>query len=323
MNVSLQLHCKAQSNKVKASIIVCTKNRPMYLAICLQAIKSAQPKNGEIIVVDSSCDSFREENRAICQYLKAKYYYENRPKLAVARNRGIDLSKGDIVIFVDDDFIINKRSIKNLIRNYSDSRVVCCTGRILANNVFNQVECLKGTHIYDRGNERRVFSINDIKIPKIFNARSIAKKYWLNEKAPVPWSVGSGFCSFKKNIFKIVGYFDESLGTDTRSAGEDVDMFYRILKKGYYIIYEPSAIAYHNISLDVDWTLTKAYIYAKEKPYFFKKYYYDSYMIACFFGYLALLNYRLLRSFLSKNSAIKKIIKAEYMGFLSTLGKIL
>ena len=51
--------------------------------------------------------------------------------------------------------------------------------------------------------------------------------------------------SFRKAIFKEIGYFDENFGMGTPYPTEDIDMFYRILKKGYEIFYNPYAIVYH------------------------------------------------------------------------------
>jgi len=48
-----------------------------------------------------------------------------------------------------------------------------------------------------------------------------------------PFSMGTGNnMSFRKAIFKEIGYFDENFGMGTPYPTEDIDMFYRILKKG-------------------------------------------------------------------------------------------
>ena len=61
-----------------------------------------------------------------------------------------------------------------------------------------------------------------------------------------PFSMGTGNnMSFRKAIFKEIGYFDENFGMGTPYPTEDIDMFYRILKKGYEIFYNPYAIVYH------------------------------------------------------------------------------
>jgi len=52
---------------------------------------------------------------------------------------------------------------------------------------------------------------------------------------------------FRRDIFDKVGLFDESLGVGTKGlAGEDLDIFFRILKRGYKIKYNPKAIIYHD-----------------------------------------------------------------------------
>jgi hypothetical protein len=47
-------------------------------------------------------------------------------------------------------------------------------------------------------------------------------------------------------VLELVGPFNEALGPGTPSrAGEDYDLFARILKAGYRIVYDPAALSWH------------------------------------------------------------------------------
>jgi GT2 family glycosyltransferase len=52
--------------------------------------------------------------------------------------------------------------------------------------------------------------------------------------------------AFRTDVFRAVGLFDLNLGVGTKGLrAEDVDMFYRIYKKGSCIIYNPNAVILH------------------------------------------------------------------------------
>ena len=80
-------------------------------------------------MIDSSDEPIQKKNEELAPKLGVKYHYEERRRLAVARNTGIRISSGDIVVFADDDFIVDKDWISKLIKNFEDPEVVCCTGR--------------------------------------------------------------------------------------------------------------------------------------------------------------------------------------------------
>jgi GT2 family glycosyltransferase len=63
----------------------------------------------------------------------------------------------------------------------------------------------------------------------------------------LPWSVGSGGnAAARCEWLQRVGAFDERLGAGSpgRSA-EDMDLFYRLLREGATVRYDPGAVVYH------------------------------------------------------------------------------
>ena len=52
--------------------------------------------------------------------------------------------------------------------------------------------------------------------------------------------------AFRRRLFDHIGYFDPALdmGTATKGGG-DMEMFFRVLKKGYTLVYEPGAVVRH------------------------------------------------------------------------------
>jgi glycosyltransferase involved in cell wall biosynthesis len=92
------------------SIIIPTRNRPHFLAQCLAAI-SCQIRNDpaiEIQVVDDGSDpKFMSANKELCTTHGANYHrLDKNHGMAVARNMGIAHSKGEWLVFIDDDFCV-------------------------------------------------------------------------------------------------------------------------------------------------------------------------------------------------------------------------
>lgn len=90
------------------SIIVPVYNVEKYLSKCLESIINQTYKNLEIILVDDGstdksgiiCDKYIEKDNRI------RIIHKNNGGLSDARNKGLDMAKGEYVGFVDsDDFI--------------------------------------------------------------------------------------------------------------------------------------------------------------------------------------------------------------------------
>lgn len=306
---------------MRCSIIVCTKDRPHHLKECLESIfssYSAYPYD-ELIIVDSSTD---EETKIINQQnalkFKGKYIFEPGKGLSIARNTGIKNSSCDIIVFADDDFIVDRDWIKHLIANFSNLEVMCCTGRMLSYR-YDSVSCIfEKSMSFDRGEKKRIFSGSDISIFKLLKTiRSVGNKQ-LYDLTPVPWAIGHGFCSFRKSIFESIGYFDEDLGVGTKAlGGEEIDIFFRILDSQKTIVYEPRSIIYHNHRQSLEEALKAAYYAGASTRSFTKKYYHsDLYLLFCFLGDITMLILALLNATMSNDRLLKDMISQELRGLL-------
>ncbi len=85
------------------SIVIPTRNRPQYLEVALASIASqAHAVGAEVLVVDDAGPSAAA--RAQTERYGARYEPHERPLgLNVARNTGVGRSRGELVVFVDDD----------------------------------------------------------------------------------------------------------------------------------------------------------------------------------------------------------------------------
>jgi GT2 family glycosyltransferase len=93
----------APSKPVAASIVIPTRARLAYLEVALESIApQAKAAGAELIVVDDAGPS--PAARALSERCDAHYEPHEGPRgLNVARNTGVERSRGELVVFVDDD----------------------------------------------------------------------------------------------------------------------------------------------------------------------------------------------------------------------------
>jgi len=92
------------------SVIICTHNpRPDYLARVLEAIKTQTlPKDQwELLLVDNNCQEPLSCQWDLSWHVHARHIREEDLGLTPARLRGIKESQGDLLVFVDDDNVLD------------------------------------------------------------------------------------------------------------------------------------------------------------------------------------------------------------------------
>src|SRR5262249_6969646 len=102
-----------------ASVVVCTRDRTEDLANCLPDLQLLSAQGHDVIVVDS-CPSDGSSERLVASYPAIRYLHEPRPGLDIARNRGLQAARGEIVAFTDDDAQVGTGWLPALLRNFDD-----------------------------------------------------------------------------------------------------------------------------------------------------------------------------------------------------------
>jgi glycosyltransferase involved in cell wall biosynthesis len=96
---------------MKTSAIMVTKNRESELKNCVESLVNQTRTIDELVIVDAS------DNPKTGEYAKSLkgniairtiYINQTQGGMDVARNMGVEKSTGDIVLFLDDDVILNK-----------------------------------------------------------------------------------------------------------------------------------------------------------------------------------------------------------------------
>ncbi len=134
------------------SVIIRSYNRLEYILELIEKCLSQDYDNYEVVVIDQSNKAQWEE------YKEALNSLDNRVRIirskphgsASAKNLGVVVSKGDVVLFMDDDDLpLGKDWISSHARHYKDPLCIGVSGRCL-NRLNESTPYRKAQRAYDR-----------------------------------------------------------------------------------------------------------------------------------------------------------------------------
>lgn len=218
------------------SIIVCTYNRDKYLYDALKHIAANDFPSAdyEIVLVNNNST---DNTDAECQRFAAdfpninfRYFIETKQGLSHARNRGIAESRGDILVFLDDDSFVCDDYIKNLnsqMENHPDA--MAFGGKI--------------SPLFEEGKAPEW--LNRWTYPLV-SAIDMGESVVLFEGKSYPIGANMGF---RKECIEKCGTFNTKLGRTKKNlmGGEEKDIFTRVRNLGFKIYYFPNIHVNHVI----------------------------------------------------------------------------
>ncbi len=118
------------------SIIIPVYNCQNYLKRCLDSVFLQDYSNYEVICID---DGSTDNSAQIAKEYNVRYYYQENSGQAVARNKGIELAKGEWLCFVDSDDAIQPNYLSKMYEatNNDIDIVVCRIKRINEDGSYN------------------------------------------------------------------------------------------------------------------------------------------------------------------------------------------
>ena len=218
---------------MRLSIIVCTMNRAHALKPCFESIEKSiknaklPTSDAEIIFVNNNSTDNTQE---ILETFKEQSLYplkaiiEKNAGSSAARNCGVKNSQGNLLIFIDDDCVLDKTHVSETLRLDSSDNVLVI-----------------------RGGKVELGDPTDLPLTIQTNPN---KQTWQKD-TPCTTRFGGGSIlgcniSVRKKAFDIIGGFDEKLGPGKRiPAAEDTDFFYKGYMHGITLEYNPQMIVYH------------------------------------------------------------------------------
>jgi GT2 family glycosyltransferase len=236
---ALEKHlCTPPDASATVSVLVCTRARPDSLRRCLSSLTSLDPPATEIIVVDNAPES-DETRMVVGEFKSVTYCSESATGLSHARNTGLRRATGEIVAWTDDDAMAHPSWIRAIQQVFSDSTVSGMTGLTMPATLEtpSQIRFERDFGGFNRGYRGLNYDF------QFFSE--------MRERGVPVWDVGAGAnMAFRRNVFDLVGFFDERLGAGAAGCSEDSEIWYRILANHMTIRYEPRAVVWHNHRID-------------------------------------------------------------------------
>ena len=209
----------------KVSVVIPNYNGEKYLRGCIESLRKQDDLEFETIIIDNaSQDSdykwVTEYKDIIFKQLDKNYGF------SPAVNEGIRMSKGEYVLLLNNDTVVEKDFIRQMVKVIEkDTSIFGVSSKMIA---YDNHEIMD-----DAGDEYTIlgwaYKRGDGKPVDQFN------------KAQKVFSACAGAALYRKKVFDEIGLFDE----DFFAYMEDVDVSYRARVYGYYNVYCPEAKVYH------------------------------------------------------------------------------
>jgi glycosyltransferase involved in cell wall biosynthesis len=233
------------------TVAICTKDRPENLARCLKHLLKVRKPNTsslrtsdslpgfEVLVVDNAPSDERTKE-LVSTMSGVRYVQEPRAGLDFARNRALREATGEIIAYLDDDVAVDRQWLEGLVDAWSENPDAgAFTGLVLPYELATEAQIL----FEQRGGFRRGFE--KIRYGQILPGNPL-------------YPCGSGIfgvgcnMAFRKEILLRLGGFDEALDTGPPlPGGGDLDIFYRVIRAGYPLVYEPQYLVFHQHRRDL------------------------------------------------------------------------
>lgn len=220
------------------SVIICTYNRSQYIYNVLKSIAEGtlSPESYEIVVVNNnSTDLTKEEiNRFVKDFpqINLRQCFERHLGLSYARNRGISEADGDILVYVDDDAVVNREYLETYNRFFeSHPDVFAAGGPIIPK--------------YEGCQEPEWMTYHLRRLLTAYLYFGDKEKVFPGENYP-----GGGNAAYRKVVFEKVGLYNPSLGRkgESLNGGEEKDIFRKMTNLDMKFYYLPGATLYHIIT---------------------------------------------------------------------------
>lgn len=221
---------------MRLSIVLLTWNSKSFIQDCLDSLLSQIPSDGEIIIIDNgSTDGSKELIRQ--QYPDA-LLIENDENRGVgpARNQGLRIAKGEYILVLDIDTIVQPGGIQALVQGMEEHQEVGLSGaKLVGPDGELQYTCRNFPTVWSKLYRQLSSSLQD---------RFLADEELRDWDHSIPRYVGYviGACQMiRRRAMEEVGFYDERIFY----GPEDVDYCLRMWQSGWRVLYNPEVVIVH------------------------------------------------------------------------------
>ena len=218
------------------SVIICTYNREKYIGNLLESITKNTLKKSEyeILLIDNNCT---DNTESVCQLFAKqhseicfRYLHEQEQGLSAARNKGIREAKGDILVYVDDDALVDEWYLETFADFFNNNPNIFAAG----------------------GPIIPLYETQEPKWMTRYTKELLCGYLYFGDKEtmfPRGRYPGGGNAAYRSEVFQKIGFFNTELGRKGNSlmGAEEKDIFDKMQTLGMQFYYLPQAILHHII----------------------------------------------------------------------------
>jgi len=190
------------------SVIIPVFNVELFLQSCLESVKAQTLKDFEAILVD---DGSSDSSGAICDaYARAdnrfRVVHQPNQGVSAARNRGLDLAKGDYVYFVDADDEMRPEALEHLYHAITQGEYdIAASGYSLVRNGEETDQCMTA------GSPPMIFSGDEVLYKLLVDGSFVCYTCW-NKLITRKLIADLRFTDIKQEDFLFCGQLSLRLG---------------------------------------------------------------------------------------------------------------
>lgn len=215
----------SESQAPSVSVIVCTRNRSQSLSRTLQSLRDldiSSPSGFELLIVDnSSTDDTMDVVKRFSATMPfdTLYVLESLKGLSHARNRGIRESSGDLIMFTDDDCLVDADWVKNAVTFFGNDMMKLVGGKVDLHN-----------------KDHLPLTVKESPFSEMLASPGLSFGF-----------MHGANMAFGREIVRRIGVFDVRFGAGSKiQSAEDTEYVYRASTHGIPVMYEPSLRVRHD-----------------------------------------------------------------------------
>ena len=216
--------------------VICTYNRAKYIGPLLENIAANDLSKAEyeILLVDNNCT---DNTREICDTFASNhpdvnfcYVVETEQGLSAARNKGIKEAKGDIIVYIDDDALVDTWYLRTIVEYMS---------------AHPEIDAVGGPIV-------PLYETEEPQWMTCYTKELLCGYLYFGDKErtfPGDRYPGGGNAAYRANVFEKVGLFNTDLGRkgDSLMGAEEKDIFDKMSSQRMRFMYLPKMILHHII----------------------------------------------------------------------------
>ena len=277
---------KISTDEPYVSMIIVNYNGGDILIECIESIYQTVKSNFEIILVDNNSS---DDSHLKCKKIFPKIkLIENDKNIGLtARNQGIEIAKGEFIVFLDSDTVVTTNWLDNLLTSFKDHGEGLYQPKLLEKN--------RPDIINSAGNMINILGMG------FSRGKGEKDDGQYDEFQEIGYS--SGACTFSSSkIIKKIGNINKIFF----SYHDDLDYGWRGWLQDIPSFYEPKSLVYHLGSPTLKWSGKKFYFLERNR-WICLLYLYSTSTIIKILPILLLLEIGVFFYFLSKGYGLEKI----------------